>query len=71
MALDEKIAEAICEAVSEYGQHQKLALRLIAWLEAVTSGNEDINDAVAAQRHLDVLYDATSVDKLLDIKESI
>jgi len=61
MTLDARITQAINEAVEEAGQPETLARRLIAWFEAVTSGNEDINDHAAAARHLEVLFDGTVV----------
>lgn len=62
VSLDPRISEAIRSAVEEAGQSPALARKLIAWLEAVTSGNEDINDTASADRHLEVLYGETSVD---------
>jgi hypothetical protein len=62
MSLDPKISQAIKEAVEEAGQSAALARRLIAWMEAVTSGNEDLADQAAAARHLEVLYAETSAD---------
>lgn len=61
MSLDSKISQAIKDAVDTAGQSPALARRLIAWMEAVTSGNEDIADQAAAARHLEVLYTETSV----------
>ena len=62
MSLDPKISQAIKEAVDEVGQSAALARRLIAWMDAVTSGNEDLADQAAAARHLEVLYAETSVN---------
>lgn len=61
MTIDARIEQAIQEAVKEADQPLALALRLIAWFEAVTSGNEDINDGSAAARHLEVLFEATLI----------
>lgn len=62
MSLDIKITEAIEAAVAEEGQPETVAKRLIAWLEEINSGNEDLSDREQAERHLDVLYDGTVVD---------
>ena len=62
MSLDIEITEAIEAAVEEAGQPATVAKRLIAWLEAINSGNEDLNDREQAERHLDVLYDGTVVN---------
>ena len=61
MSLDPKITEAIEEAVKDAEQSPALARRLIAWMEAATSGNEDLNDPAATARHLIVLYDAVAL----------
>ncbi len=61
MTLDTRIIQAIEEAVKEAGQPETLARRLLAWFEAVTSGNEDINDQAATVRHLEVLFDGAVV----------
>ena len=62
VTIDARITQAINEAVKEAGQPDTLARRLIAWFEAVTSGNEDINDQATAARHLEVLFEATVVE---------
>lgn len=62
MSLDVRITEAIEEAVEEAGQPASLARRLIAWFEAIASGNEDINDSAVTGRHLDVLFQGTEVE---------
>jgi hypothetical protein len=63
MNIDQKLVQAIRDAVNEAGQPDGLAQRLIAWMEAVVSGNEDVADNAAAARHLEVLYDATVLSK--------
>lgn len=60
--LDPKIRQAIESATRSARQSTGLAQRLIAWFEAVTSGNEDITDRDAAERRLEVLYAETSVE---------
>lgn len=62
MAIDIRITQAINEAVKEAGQPETLARRLVAWFEAVTSGNEDINDQATTARHLEVLFGGTVVE---------
>ena len=62
MSLDIKITEVIEATVAEEGQPDVVAKRLIAWLEEIDSGNEDLSDGEQAKRHLDVLYDGTVVD---------
>ena len=54
--MDPKIVASIEEAVREEGQSEALARRLVAWFGAIASGNEDINDKQASNRHLELLY---------------
>jgi hypothetical protein len=61
MELDPKIIQAIQGAVSEAGQSDVLAGRLVAWMDAVTSGNEDPVDLEATARRLELLYSETVV----------
>ena len=56
MIVDPKIKASIEEAVREESQSEALARRLVAWFEAIASGNEDINDKQASNRHLELLY---------------
>ena len=62
MTVDPKIIEAIEEAVKEKWQSKALARRLVAWFEAIASGNEDIYDKESANRHLELLYEATKIE---------
>lgn len=66
MSLDLKIEEAIQTAVEQEGQSEPLARRMIAWMNAIVSGNEDVNNQQSANRHLELLYDATEVDSVLE-----
>lgn len=43
MALDEALAAAIHEAVAQEGQSKAVAARLVAWLEAVSVGEEPVD----------------------------
>ncbi len=61
MSLDPNITQAIKEAVQDAGQSPALARRLIAWMEAITSGSEEITDHSAASRHLEMLYAETAI----------
>ena len=55
--MDPKIKAAIEMAVSEAAQSQGLARKITRWFEAIASGNEDITDRQATDRHLELLYD--------------
>jgi hypothetical protein len=52
MALDSALAAALREAVEESGQPRALSLRLEAWLQAMTEGDDAQQDQ--AQRYEDV-----------------
>lgn len=63
MALDPRIQEAIEVVVANSGQSSTVATKLIRWMEALTSGNEDIQDTQAAERHLEILFEEVSIPK--------
>jgi hypothetical protein len=52
MALDNALAAALREAVEESGQPRALSLRLEAWLQAMTEGDDARENQ--AQRYEDV-----------------
>ncbi|WP_078630371.1 CxC ATPase DNA modification system associated small protein [Streptomyces roseochromogenus] len=62
MSLDLKISHAIREAVANSEQEPALAHRLITWMEAVTSGSEDLHDSSDTDRRLELLFSSTEVD---------
>jgi hypothetical protein len=64
MGLDPKIIEAIEAATAEAGQSPALARKLIALLDAMASRN-DIDNA-EMDRHLEVLYEETSLETVKD-----
>ena len=62
MVIDLKIKEAIEEAIAESGQSKTLARLLVAWFNAIASGNEHIHDKQSADRHLELIYEETKTD---------
>lgn len=66
MSLDKKISEAISEAVIAADQSPALARRLIAWMEALTSGNESFTDPASVERHLEVLFEGTVTNRTVE-----
>ncbi len=54
MPIDPRMREAILDATSHAGQPRGLADKLIAWFEALSSGNETLTtkDAVTTRVHL-------------------
>ncbi|MCY4275759.1 MAG: hypothetical protein OXE41_10270 [Gammaproteobacteria bacterium] len=61
--MDPKINDSIQEAVSEIGQSEALARRIISWFKAIASENEDINDKQVTDRHLELLYDEAEISE--------
>ena len=70
MTVDPKIIEAIKEAAQEEGQSDALACLLIAWFDAIASGNEEINDRQSANRHLELLYGEGQLSEKATVTQS-
>lgn len=64
--MEEQIDMAIRKVVAKRGQPPELASKIIAWMKALTSGSEQIDDAQSAQQRVGVLYDAVVVNELED-----
>jgi len=62
MSIDPQIENAIRTSVEESKQAESLADKFSAWVKAINSGNEDINDPEAASRHLELIYEETAID---------
>ncbi|MBN2845546.1 MAG: hypothetical protein JXQ25_06120 [Deltaproteobacteria bacterium] len=62
MAIDPLIESAIRTSVNEGKQSESLADKLIAWVKAINSGNEDVNDPKEASRHLELIYEETTIN---------
>jgi len=63
MSVDPKIIEAIESAVELHGQDKSLTSKIVAWLENLAAGNEELSDKASVDRYLDVLYGATNEKK--------
>ena len=61
MSLDPRIRQAVKDAVHDSDQPSNLGEKLIHWLEALTSGNEKLEDRDSVERHLELLYEAVSL----------
>lgn len=57
MAIDRQIELAIREAVQNQDQSEKVANKLIKWLENAMEGNENLHDEGSYSRHLELIYD--------------
>ena len=58
MALDKKIAEAVRNAVAGEKQPEAVANRFIAWLEALSDGNESLGNLDTTNRFLNDLFES-------------
>ncbi len=63
MSLDPKIKEAIQTAVRAVDQGDLLSRELVAWFDAVSSGNEKLTDRESTDRRLERLYGDTVLPK--------
>ena len=63
MSTDPKLREALLQAVNDAGQSAALGRRILAWIDALTSGSEEINDQVATDRRLELIYGEVKVDE--------
>ncbi len=63
MALDPKIEKAIQTAVQAVGQAESLSRGLVAWFDAVSSGNESLTDRDSTDRRLERLYGYTALPR--------
>ena len=59
MSLDPKIQEAIQMAVQASGQYESVSRGLVAWFDAVSSGNEELTHRESTDRRLEHLYGDT------------
>lgn len=60
--VDKRVQESLHEAVAEAGQKQEVAVRVIAWLEAVSDGRESFADKEKVANRLASLFAAAEVD---------
>lgn len=56
MALDPRVRSAIIDATAAAGQDHGLATKLIAWFDALNSGNETLTDKESVSRHMELFY---------------
>jgi hypothetical protein len=66
MSVDPRIREAITKAVSDADQPKELATRLLAWFDALSTGNASLEDRESVAKHMELLYEATDAGELSD-----
>ena len=57
MPIRQEIKAAVHSATEKAEQAQVVAEKIIAWLEALSSGNEKLDDVESVKRHLDLLFE--------------
>lgn len=69
MSVDPRIKDAITKAVSEADQPKELTTRLLAWFEAIATGNASLEDRESVAKHVELLYQAAVSGELADDEE--
>ncbi len=64
MSVDPRIREAIAKAVNEAEQPKELSTRLLAWFEAIATGNASLDDRESVAKHVELLYEAADAGEL-------
>lgn len=63
MAIDKKIYEAVYEAVKNYNQPEKLAKRMMNWLEQLSDGTASLSNQDDIRVSLETILDAIQSDE--------
>jgi hypothetical protein len=66
MPLDPRIRTSILQATEASGQSRSLANKIIAWFEAMSSGNESISNRESVARHMEILYSLAKEGEVAD-----
>jgi agmatine/peptidylarginine deiminase len=70
MTLDDLVNDAVKQAVIDENQSESLASKIIAWLTAITSGNETLDDIDNINRRVNLLYEDVQLsDHSNDVEE--
>jgi hypothetical protein len=66
MSVDPRIREAVTKAVSDADQPKELATRLLAWFDALSTGNASLEDSESVKKHMELLYEGTDAGEVSD-----
>lgn len=66
MPLDQRISASILEATESAGQDRSLGKKIIAWFEALNSGNESMQDRESVARHMELFYALTREEQVIE-----
>jgi len=61
--LHDTVIKAVREAVSDAGQPQKVADRLLIWMNAVARGESSLDEPKEVSERLEVVFGAMTTDK--------
>ena len=68
--IDVRVRAAVFEAAKDLNQPLVVAERIVSWLEALSEGNEQINDRDETKRRCERIYDAVTVPEAQINEES-
>ncbi len=71
MAIDQKIYEAVYEAVNNHNQPPKVADRMMRWLAHLSEGNASLSNPDDIKACLETILDAIKVEGGLDEEEEL
>lgn len=57
-----EVVKAVQEAVSDADQPEKVADRILAWYESISTGRDSMADAESVNRRVSVILDAVDVE---------
>jgi len=60
LEIDKIVRIAVEEAVAANHQGPDVAKKIVAWIEALSEGNEELSSDDSAERHLAVLYESVT-----------
>ena len=56
--LDKAISESVKAIVEFEGEKNDLAIKILSWLEAVNTGNEDFEDKASVNKRMEILLNS-------------
>ncbi|MGB3237841.1 MAG: CxC ATPase DNA modification system associated small protein [Geitlerinemataceae cyanobacterium] len=66
MALDDKVTDAIKESVQKKGQIEKVAIKLVKWLNELADANTSLDDRNDLETNIANILDAIQIDEKLE-----
>ena len=62
MKIDEQFEQTIYKIVGEYGESSAVSQKIIAWIENIADGSENVFDRNSYRRFLDLIYSNMEID---------